>query len=316
MNPQKKIYGLIGYPVKHSLSPLMHNAAFRAFKINAEYRLFEVEPAKLEAFLLDNIKVLDTQGEEFYSQNIIGFNITIPYKIRAKEILEKKFSLSLGEYPEQDLYYVKLSGAINTVKREGKQLLYCNTDAWGFLKSLEDKKEEGWGLGFESKGKSALVIGSGGAGRAVVAALSWKNMEMENIYINDIDEHVLEATKGYFLGLGREDLKERLEFIPSNNIPSVIEKCDLLVNASSVGMKEGDPCVINRDLLHKRLSVYDVVYNTETELVKEALAKGIPAVRGLGMLLYQGAAAFLYWTGMPAPIEVMKQALKEGVKKV
>lgn len=306
------IYGLIGYPVKHSFSPLMHNAAFNTLEINAEYRLFEVEPAKLEAFLLDNIKVLDTQGKEFYSQDIIGFNITIPHKIKAKEISEKEFPFSFGKLSEEQRYYVKLSGAINTVKRESGQLLYWNTDAAGFLKSLEHK-EAGWGLGFATKGKSALVIGSGGAGRAVVAALSWKNMEMKNIYINDIDENALKATKEYFFSLDREDLKERLGFIFSNKIPEVIEECELLVNASPVGMKGGDPCVIDKNLLHGRLSVYDVVYNTETALVREALAKRIPVVGGRGMLLYQGANAFNLWTGKSAPVEVMRRAITQEV---
>lgn len=300
-----KIYGVLGYPAQHSLSPLMHNAAFRALKINANYKIFEKRLEELEKFLLEDV----------FNEDISGFNITIPHKIKAKEILGKKFPFSLDKITEEDRYYVKLSGAVNTVKKENGQLSYLNTDPRGFLKSLEEKKEDG-GLGFVPEGKSALVIGSGGAGRAVVAALSWKNMKMKKIYINDIDEKALKSAKEHFWGLDRDDLKDRLEFVSSNRIPEVIKKCELLVNASPVGMKEGDPCVINRGLLNKNLSVYDVVYNRITELVKEAQAKGIAAVGGLGMLLYQGAVSFEFWTGRQAPIEVMREALNKGVEKL
>lgn len=309
--PPSKIYGLIGYPVKHSLSPLMHNAAFKALGIPAEYRLFEIEPANLEGFLLDDIKILDTQGEEFHSQNIVGFNITIPHKVRASEILKKSFPLSFDKLVQQDRYYVELSGAVNTVKREGGQTLYWNTDAAGFLKSLEDS-EKGWGLGFATKGKSALVIGSGGAGRAVIAALSWKNMSMKKIYITDIDINALKATQEYFSGLPeREDLLDRLDFISDKKIPEVIKKCQLLVNASPVGMKGEDVSAVDKDLLHQDLGVYDVVYNREreTRLIRDAKSKELRTVNGLSMLLYQGADAFEIWTGRDAPIEVMRRAL-------
>ncbi len=301
--PSSKIYGLIGYPVKHSLSPLMYNAAFQALNIPAEYRLFEVEPAKLESFLIDNIKITDRQGRESYSQDIVGFNITIPHKVRACEILKKKFPLSFGKLAQVDQYYVKLSGAVNTVKREGGQPLYYNTDAAGFLKSLEDK-EEGWGLGFKTKGKSALVIGSGGAGRAVLAALSWKNKDtvMEKIYITDINQNALEGTRKHFLGQDRSQdwvdwLTQKLEFITSGQIPETIEKCDLLVNASPVGMENDEGSLVSKHLIekNKKLSAYDVVYNRTTQLVKDAKSLGRAAVGGKGMLLHQGIAAFLFW---------------------
>jgi len=322
MIPPKKIYGLIGYPVKHSLSPLMHNAAFLALSIPAEYRLFELEPAKLETFLVDNIKILDTQGKEFYSQDIAGFNITIPHKVRACEILKKEFPLSFGTLAQVYQYYVKLSGAVNTVKREGGQLLYYNTDAEGFLRSLEDK-EEGWGLGFKTKGKSALVIGSGGAGRAVLAALSWKDKDtvMEKIYITDINPNALEDTKKHFLGQDRSQewvdwLTQKLKFITSDKIPETIEKCDLLVNASPVGMENDEGSLVPKHLIekNKKLSVYDVVYNRTTQLVKDAKSLDRAAVGGKGMLLYQGVLAFEFWTGRPAPVEIMRQAINVSAR--
>jgi len=317
------IYGLIGYPVKHSLSAVMHNAAFAALKINAEYRLFEMEPAKLEAFLLDNIKVSDTKGKEFYSKDIIGFNITIPYKVRAYEILKKKLPLSFGKLAQVDQYYVKLSGAVNTVKRENNQPLYWNTDAWGFLKSLESKEKGDWGLGFSPTGKSALIIGSGGAGQAVIAALSWKKSGMKKIYVYEKDNGaVVSAQKHFFNGnLSREwvdSLRQKLEFISVEKIAEATRSCDLLVNASPVGMENDGDSVISRHMLekNKNLSVYDVVYNRTTQLVKDAKSLGLPVVGGKGMFLYQGKEAFELWfperAKEDAEIEkAMRKALSE-----
>jgi len=291
----------------------MHNAAFKELNIAAEYRLFEVEPALLESFLLENVKVVDVQGEEFHSQDMAGFNITIPHKVRACEILKKKFPLSFGKLAQVDQYYVKLSGAVNTVKRENGRSLYYNTDAAGLVQSL---REDSKGLRFDAKGKSALVIGSGGAGRAVIAALSWKNIAMKKIYITDIDLNTLNAAKDHFFSLTeREDLKNRLDFLPLEKIPGIITKCQLLVNASPVGMKGEDISPVDVDLLHKDLCVYDVVYNRqkETRLIKDAKSKGIRTENGLSMLLHQGALAFEFWTEQKAPIETMRKAIEQGV---
>ena len=180
-NQSPKIYGVLGYPASHSLSPKMHNAAFRALGINAEYRLFEVKPQELENFLLRPIPVKDIDNWLVSKADIFGFNITIPHKVRAKEILEKKFPIDDTEaLLLEDQYYVKLSGAVNTVKKGIDKLYYYNTDASGFLRSLEK------GLKFNTKGKNVLIIGCGGAGRALIASLSWKESGIKKVYINDM----------------------------------------------------------------------------------------------------------------------------------
>ncbi len=307
-----KIYGLIGYPVKHSLSPEMHNAAFRALKINAEYRLFEIKSEDLEDFLLKNIPIKDTKGENFFSQDIMGFNITIPHKVKAREILEKEFPYNQDAVLIQDdLYYVKLSGAINTVKRTGTKLEYWNTDAPGFFKALTQKGP--LCLDFDPKGKTIFVIGCGGAGRAVIAGLGYRENASSRIYIYDNNKKVVKSTQDFFSKF--EYLKDKLEFILAEDIPKVIKNCDLLVNASPVGMKEDDGSVIDRKLLHQDLYVYDVVYNRKTQLIKDAESLGLPAIGGLGMLLYQGVDAFNLWTGQKAPVEGMRKALIEAVSK-
>jgi shikimate dehydrogenase len=284
----------------------MQNAAFKALGIKAEYRLFEVKPEDLEVFLL----------EDLLNKDISGINITIPHKIKAREILEKEFPLSFGKLALEDQHYVKLSGAVNTVNREIGQPLYYNTDARGFLKSLEDKDEE-WGLNFTTNGKTALVMGSGGAGRAIIAALSWKGVGIKKIYIYDKSDIAVELAQKHFFESSphAEFLKEKLEFIKAEKIPEILRVCELLVNASSLGMKEGDASVIDKRLLRKDLSVYDVVYNRKTQLITDAQSLDCPAVGGLGMLLYQGVDAFELWTGdKKAPVEIMREALRKAAR--
>lgn len=303
-----QIYGLVGFPVKHSLSPLMHNAAFKALDIDAEYRLFEVAPDNLEDFLLKDIEIKDINGKSVRTADILGFNITLPHKVKAKEILERAFPFEEDAVQVQrDLFYVMLSGAVNTVTRENGKLGYFNTDAEGFLESLEKD------LNFETKDKKVLVIGCGGAGRAVVAALSWRQQRIDEIYLTDINSEKVTYAKEHFNKFQKG--RFNLEYIETEKIPEVIQKCDLLVNASPVGMNQEDGSVIDKKSLHKKLYIFDVVYNRETQLIKDAKSLGRPAVDGLGMLLYQGADAFGLWTGQKAPIEVMRKALREAINK-
>jgi len=314
---EKRIYGLIGYPVKHSLSPYMHNAAFQACNINAEYRLFEVRPEELQDFLLNNTPAKDVDGNLIGKEEILGFNITIPHKVKAREILEKEFPLDQN-MPQmlENLYYVKLSGAINTVKRGKGKPKYFNTDATGFFKSLT--KKEPLCLDFEPKEKNVLIIGCGGAGRAIIASLSWKNVGAKKIYISDINDEAINSTKKYFQQLPQySHLEKTLSFISTEDIPRVIKDCHLLINASPVGMKEGDSSAVDKKLLeqNKNLYVFDAVYNRQTQLVKDARSLSLLAVNGLGMLLYQGADAFELWTGQKAPVEVMRKALREATSK-
>lgn len=305
-----RIYGLIGYPIKHSLSPAMHNAAFKTLKINAEYRLLEIRPDGLKDFLLKDILVRDIDGNTVSAKALSGFNITIPHKVKAKEILEEKFPLSYSDksYGFKELFhYVRVSGAINTVKREKEQLRYWNTDVSGFYRSLKED------LKFDAKNKNVLLIGCGGAGRAVIACLSWKSPKANRIYIYENNNEAASFAREHFSQFSF--LKEKLEFISTQQIPNVIGKCHLLVNASPVGMKEGDPSIIDKELLPKELYVYDLVYNRETQLIKDARENlgDSKVAAGLGMLLYQGARAFELWTGKKAPIDTMRQALLQAL---
>lgn len=292
----KKIYGLIGYPVKHSLSPAMHNAAFHKLNINAEYRLFEVPPERLEEFLLEKDKIFeDTNGNSIRSGDILGFNITVPHKVAA---LIK--NAAIVTCPE-----VLLVGAVNTVKRDNDKLRYRNTDSTGFIRSLrEDVK-------FDTNGKRAIIFGCGGAGRAVLAGLSQERSGIKKIYLYDSNIEVAKLAREHFSHF--DFVINKLEFISFGQIPDKIKDCELLINASPVGMKDGDSSIIDKKWLHSKLAVYDVVYNRQTQLIRDAKSLGLIAVNGLGMLLYQGADAFELWTGKKAPVDEMRKALLKAL---
>ncbi len=300
-------FGLIGFPVKHSFSPAMHNSAFKKLGINAEYKLFEINPLDLESFLLNpDRQFKDTEGKNHRAGDIAGFNITIPHKVTAKKILERN-SNAKSEKP----FYSDLSGAINTVKRETDSLFYTNTDAPGFLVSLKTE------LGFKTAGSRVLVVGCGGAGRAVIAALGEASCGIDKIFVYDKSKEAINAALKHFSAcfVSYPHLEKKLEFIQEAQISDKIKISNLLVNASPVGMKEGDPSIIDKNILHKNLYVYDAVYNRQTQLIKEARALGLKAASGLGMLLYQGVYAFEFWIKKPAPAKEMEEALRKEIAK-
>jgi shikimate dehydrogenase len=279
----KQTYGIVGYPVEHSLSPVMQNAAFRDSGIDAEYLLYDVAPDGLEDFL-DGLK----------SKGIAGLNVTIPHKIKAKEYLERKGSLDNN---------AKILGAVNTIKVSGETPRGFNTDGPGFYRSLvEDLK-------FEPEGKNIFVLGAGGAAKAVVMYLG---NAPASISVFDVDSKKTDDLQGHFRNYFDG---KRLVIVPdAGAIKAAIARSELFVNATPVGMKESDPSPVDKGLLHQGLYIYDLVYNTPyTRLVKEANSMKLHAVTGVGMLLYQGAIAFEIWTGRKAPVAVMRRLLKASL---
>ena len=278
----KQLYGIIGHPVKHSLSPAMQNAAFKECGIDAEYGLYEVRPEELAGFLNDAPKKLS------------GLNVTIPHKIAAKDFVEKCGSLDDN---------ARRFGAINTILVQGESLKGFNTDGPGFYRSLAED------LKFNVAGKNILILGAGGAGQAIAMYLG---KEPKHIYVTEIDSQKF------------DNLKERFDkFYDSRTIspaagdalPEIMKGVDLVINATPLGMKEGDALPIDAGLLRPGLYLYDLVYNAPcTRLVKEAHKVKAHAVTGIGMLLYQGAIAFELWTGKKAPVSVMRKALTEALK--
>ena len=276
-------YCLIGYPVKHSLSPAMHNAAFAYHGVEAEYTLREVPPEELDRFL--------SEAAGRYS----GLNVTIPHKFAAKSYIEKHGTI--------DANAARL-GAVNTIKSDSGKLCGYNTDGPGFYRSLVTD------LGCEPEGKTVFVLGAGGAASAVVMYLG---NGPKKILVADTDTGRVDKLIRHFSGF--YDSK-RIESVEMTRIGQAISGAGLFINATPIGMKEGDPSPIDTGALARGTYVYDLVYNRpKTALVKEALRAKLHAVTGLGMLLHQGAIAFEIWTGLEAPLSVMKAALLGALKK-
>jgi len=276
-DPATKIYGVLGFPAGHSLSPLMQNAAFRALNINAEYKIFEIGPLDVDTFL-----------GELTQKNIFGLNVTVPYKEKVVPFIN-----SLSDD-------ARLIAAVNTIKVQDGKLEGFNTDGAGFLRHLTGD------LGFNPEGKSIAIIGAGGASKAVSISLSKKFPKRISIY--DVDGvkllSLVKHLKANF---------NNIEFNPVSSIAKLgIDNSDLLINATPIGMKKNDECLVDEKYLRKGLFVYDLVYNVkETKLLELARNAGAMSANGLGMLLYQGMLSFEIWTGSPAPKEVMQKALSE-----
>lgn len=279
----KRLYGLVGHPVRHSLSPAMQNAAFKESGIDAEYKLFDIPPDGLEDFLSSIPK-----------NSISGINVTIPHKVKAKECLERHGLL--------DEFAIRL-GAVNTVKVTPGGLKGFNTDGPGFYRSLvEDLK-------FEPENKNIFVMGAGGGAMAVIMYLG---NGPHKIFVSDIDAT---KTKQVWEHYSRFYDPEKLVIVDKSGFEEALASSVLLINTTPVGMKESDPSPVDKKLLHPALYVYDLVYNVpETALVKEATRMKCHAVTGLGMLLRQGAIAFEIWTDKKAPVDIMKRALKSALK--
>lgn len=288
MDFSPKIYGLVGYPLEHSFSPLMHNAAFKRLNISGEYRLFQKQPEELESFLIN------LEGE-----NIYGVNVTIPYK-------EKVLGLGFIEI-DRTARYAREIKVINTIVRKGKDLKGFNTDIAGFLRHLNK-------ISVDPLNKRIALLGAGGAGKAVAYAVAKKGAR--EIAIFDLNrgrsENVVNMLEELFPDLNAVAVDEIEQL-------NIIDK-DLLINATPVGLKEDDPCLIDEDVLHKDLFVYDLIYNpSPTKLLSLAESKGLRYSDGLGMLVYQGAFSFIYFTETHIPyvkiVEVMWGAIDEALKK-
>ena len=283
INGKTKIVGLFGYPVEHSMSPGMHNAGLVKLNLDYVYVAFNVPPDKLgEA--VKSIRPL----------NIRGMNVTIPHKENVMRFLDR-----IDPVAEQ-------IGAVNAIVNNNGVLTGYNTDGWGFIKSLQNKH-------INISGKQALLLGAGGAGKAI--SINLVKSGIRKLYIKDIDKS---RVRKLVDGIKKVNKKAGIVQYIDKIDGSIIQTTDLLINATPVGMKPGDNPVIPAALLgiNKKLVVYDIVYNRETELAKESIKRGLVTLNGSEMLLYQGVAAFELWTGKKAPVSVMRKALQTQIKAI
>jgi shikimate dehydrogenase len=275
--------GLLGYPVEHSLSPKMHNAAFKKLNLPYHYSLYPVEPNNLEGFI-----------ESLAKDNIKGLNVTVPYKEKILPYIKEKSEA------------VKKIGAVNTLVMRDFKIKGFNTDFLGFSKHLKELVDP-------YKLKVAL-LGAGGAAKAVVYSLLKDKAKAISVF--DIDEKKAED-----LVEKAKEWAAKLEINPKISQAKTIEaldifKKDLLINATPVGLKWNDPLIVPESLLHRGLTVYDLIYNpAETKLLAAAKEKGLKFSNGLGMLIYQGAESFLRFTGAGIEVTKVAEVMREALNK-
>ncbi len=279
-----EIYGIFGFPLKHSLSSAMQEAAFEKFGIDAVYLPFEIDRQNFRRV-----------GRNLSTSLLEGFNLTVPYK----EIVIP--------YLDEVTKETSLIGAVNTVKRVGKRFRGYNTDEEGFRRALREAR-------FNAKGKRAVILGAGGAARACVYGLARERIREVAIF----NRHVGKARK-----IGKDFQKlfanTAIKAFSLNRtfLKAALSETDLVINATSVGLKKNDaPLIDNGMWPKKKLLVYDLVYNPPvTSLLKAARRQGNRVLNGLTMLLYQGAKAFEIWTGLEAPEALMWRILKAASEK-
>jgi len=267
----KKIYAIIGDPVAHSLSPVMHNAAFDKLGMDAVYLAFRVSKGELG----DAIRGAKSLG-------IAGLNVTIPLKEKALFFVDAE-------------KVAKKIGAINTIDFSSGTPIGYNTDGIGSQRVLKETVDE-------IKGKKVLIFGAGGAAKAISFYLDAEGARVT----------IANRTKKRAAQLASK-LRNASAIGLDTELKKHIKDSDILINATSVGMHpHEDATLVNADMMHQDLVVFDIVYNpVETKLLREAKRAGVKKiVDGVKMLVYQGAASFRIWTKGEPPIKVMEKAVR------
>lgn len=292
IDAQTRYCAVYGFPVKHSASPAMHNAALPILGLNWRYLAFEVEPAKLRPAI-----------EGAQSMGFIGLNLTVPHKLLAVEMVD-----ALDESARD-------FGAVNTIRFEGKDAgghwlplselpqgahevrsHGFNTDAEAVTRAIRED------LGLDLQGASVILLGAGGAGRTAALKLAAEGvgrLSLVNRTREKADDLANEIRR-------RAPRTKVLVGYPDGNV-------DLVLNATSLGLKPDDslPYSETEFAFKSSMAVYDMIYRpAQTPFLKQAKQAGCRVANGLGMLLYQGARALELWTGKPAPVAAMRQALQ------
>lgn len=281
-----KLTGFFAKPASHSLSPLMHNLAFSHWGIDAVYLAFEVDQTNLRQ-AVESIRTLD----------MLGVNVSMPNKTAALAYLDQ---LS----PEAELI-----GAVNTIVHQEQRLIGYNTDGMGFVRSVNE-------TGHPIKNQKIVVLGAGGAAKAIVVQMALEGAQEITIYKR------LNATflplKEYFVKVSEKTgCPIRLhDYADESQLALDLSQANLLINATDIGMgsKKDQLPIADVKLLHSQLAVFDLIYSpSETRLIQEAKKMGIKAYNGLGMLIHQGAIAFELWTHREMPVQNIREQLEQEV---
>ncbi|ENZ5567284.1 shikimate dehydrogenase [Enterococcus hirae] len=281
-----KLTGFFAKPASHSLSPLMHNLAFSHWGIDAVYLAFEVDQTNLRQ-AVESIRTLD----------MLGVNVSMPNKTAVLAYLDQ---LS----PEAELI-----GAVNTIVHQEQRLIGYNTDGMGFVRSVNE-------TGHPIKNQKIVVLGAGGAAKAIVVQMALEGAQEITIY-KRLNATFLQL-KEYFVKVSEKTgCPIRLhDYADESQLALDLSQANLLINATDIGMgsKKDQLPIADVKLLHSQLAVFDLIYSpSETRLIQEAKKMGIKAYNGLGMLIHQGAIAFELWTHREMPVQNIREQLEQEV---
>jgi shikimate dehydrogenase len=287
-----RFISVIGYPLKHSVSPDFQQAALDYYKLDIRYEAREVKVADLLSAII-----------RLRQPRNLGANITVPYKETVLQLIDEVDD------------FASMVGAVNTIVNRDGKLVGFNTDAHGFLKALNDDAK------FEPENKRALILGAGGAARAVAFALL-----QEKVSSLIICNRTLEKAGGLADSLAKQATNNKMSTEISavlwqgSKLAEELQNCHLIVNCTSLGMKSSpyeEESPLASDLIPKDALVYDLVYNPpETPLLRMAREAGANTIGGLPMLVYQGAASFKIWTGREAPLDIMFSSARQALIKI
>lgn len=273
MQGATRTYCIIGDPITHSLSPGMQNAAFNALGLNCTYIAFRVPASELKESI-----------ESLRSINISGFNVTVPHKVEVTKYLDELDNTA------------KKAAAVNTVNNIEGIFKGYNTDIHGFIEPLHRRHVDFGGM-------QILLIGAGGAARAIIVALSEETGIARAIIANR------DTVRARALAKIGTDLGLKCETIPLGKVQVISSDCDLVINSTTLGMNN-EASIIDSDHIKKGSIVYDIVYRpVVTDLIENAKFAQATVVYGYEMLIEQGAKAFEIWTGLAAPRDAMKKNL-------
>lgn len=271
-----RLFGVIGHPITHSLSPAMHTAALRALRVDALYTPFDVSPRYLRPML-----------EAFTLAGVDGLNVTVPHKETILPLMDRLDASA------------KAIGAVNTIVIRNRRLIGYNTDGIGFRRALQE-------LGWRRRPQLAIVLGAGGAARAV----AWELAQVPGMRLV-IGNRTNARARHLARWIASTRRSVRVASAPIARLP--LEAADLLVNATTIGMQAGQKPLVDARRLPAQAFVYDLVYNRRTALLDAARGRGCVASGGLSMLLYQGAEALRLWLHRAPPVDVMRTALTRAL---
>ncbi len=278
-NYKSELVGVFGHPVAENPTIVMQEAGFKALGLNWRYLNIEVLPEDLKAAV---------QG--LRAMNFAGINCTIPHKVAVLEFLDEVA-------PD-----ARLMGAVNTIRREGNKLIGENTDGKGFIRALTEDAS------LEVRGKKVVILGAGGAARAMTVELALNGAAHITVVNRD------QARGEALVKLLNENTPATAEFVPWSSAYAVPENTGILANATSIGLYPNisDRPNLEYDSIMPNMTVCDVIPNPpRTPFLQAAEARGARTLDGLGMLVYQGAIAFKMWTGLEPDVRVMREALEK-----